>query len=47
MSQIEQGNVNITFTKLVQIAEAIEVELRDLYTIKKLFLWGKLSFRPL
>ena len=36
ISRIERGEVNITFTKLVKIAEVLNVQLNDLYEVKKL-----------
>lgn len=34
LSRIETGQVNITFTKLVKIAESLKVSLNDLYLVQ-------------
>jgi transcriptional regulator with XRE-family HTH domain len=34
LSRIENGLVNITFTKLIKLAKALGLELNDLYAVK-------------
>lgn len=34
LSKIENGNTNLSFTKLVKLAKALDAQLSDLYIIK-------------
>jgi transcriptional regulator with XRE-family HTH domain len=33
ISKIENGHINVAFTTLIKIAEALKVELNELYTV--------------